>query len=827
MADVAVAMAINLAVGLAITAVKSLLLGPPETPSLGGLSEAQGHLVTRRSTQDAIPLVYGHTRVGINECFIGNSGSNNKYLHIVGIIGEGEINGIRQIDGVDQIYLDDKLYTEYGSLVYYEIFKGTATQDVCSTLQSACPEWNDPLRYTAYIYMRLEYDSGKFMNKPDITLEVEGLKIYDPRSETTEYDRNSALHSREFITRSSKRGGMGISTSRLNDDFFEDAANYCDAKGWTCDISLYENQTAIDNLSLIQATFRGALIFSENKFCLKYHDLNYESSVLDLTDNDVVSEAAGPSTLKISQPSVFGTPNAVRAKFTNPTIKYQVDDYIKPDPDAVVSEGDYREEEIDLRGVTAYENVIVLANYELERRRINKQVSLVAGSRCQALEPHDIIRLTRPSRGWSNKYFRVTQASLRVDGNVALSLLEENVDFYNDTYDVAEHNYHDTLLPDPTATVASVINVSHQEEVYNYRGRSFTRWKIAFDPPAAEDYPWWDYAEIWVKIGSGDWKFMTKSRSGYQLDPVEEGVTYQCKMVSVSIWGTKQAFDDAYTVSKTIQGKTDAPTDLTSLTAVASGDTVNLFADPVSDPDIEGYEVRLGDSWTGGIFIAFVKAPQCRLVGVRPGTHTFWMAPKNNAGVYGESPKSAQVTVYYPSGYEDKHVWSWDFTTGSHDNTEHDEYSGEDILKCSHTDNVLTGKWTSPEYDLGAVKTVRVWGDFLTVMNSAENAWGNIIPSPMTWAQIGITTKRWYEIFQLAQAGVVRAVLKWGTVSGELTEQADFFEIIAAEINARYVQVEVTITDPAAGSYLYLYKLNMKAAYYGRMMGGDASTVFI
>jgi len=812
MPEVGAAIALNLMIGVALSAVKSLLTGPPETPSLGGLSDAQGHLATRRSTQDAIPLIYGHTRVGINECYLGQSGTDNKYLHIVGIIGEGEINGIHQVDGVDQIFLDDKLYTEYGSLVYYEIFKGTASQNVCATLQNACPEWNDPLRHTAYIYMRLEYDQNKFMSKPDITLEVEGLKVYDPRTGTTAYVRNSALHGRDFTTRSSKRGGIGISTSRLNDDFIEDSANYCDDKEWTCDISLYENQAAIDNLSLILATFRGALIYSENKFCLKYHDLNYESSVMDLTDDDVVSEASGPSTLKITQPSVFGTPNAIRAKFTNPTIKYQVDDYIKPDPEAVANEGDYREEEIDLRGVASYENVIVLANYELERRRINKQVNLIAGSRCTALEPHDLIRMTRPTRGWVNKMFRVMQAPLRMDGNVALNLLEEDSDFYNNTCDMATHSFHDTTLPDPKAAVPSVINVSHTEEIYNYRGRSFTRWKVDFDPPAASDYPWWDYAEIWVKIGSGDWKFMTKSRGDYQLDPVEEGVTYYCKMVSVSIHGVKEDFASAYTVSSQIVGKTDLPSDLTAITAVASGDTVSIFADAVSDPDIEGYETRQGNSWIGAIMIAFTKSPYCRVVAVRPGTHKFWMAPKDNAGYYAATPKSAQVTVYYPANYADKNTWAWDFTTGTHDNTEHGTYNGEDILKCSQGGGVLTGKWTSPEYDLGSLKKVRIWGDFLTVMSGST--WGYVIPSPTTWAAIGITTKRWYEIFQLPEAGILRVKLKWGSVSGQLTSEADYLEIVAPEIEARYVQIEITITDPDAGANLYLYELNMKAAYW-------------
>ena len=149
--------------------------GAPELSS--GIDQSRGHLVNTTNSQAPLSLLYGRSRVGINRAYIGVSGSDNKYIHIIGVVGEGEVNGIGQTGGVDQVFLDDKVYTEYGSLVHYEFFTGSPTQNVCSTLHTAIPEWTDPLRYTAYIYIRLEFDSDIFQNLPSITLEVEGLKV--------------------------------------------------------------------------------------------------------------------------------------------------------------------------------------------------------------------------------------------------------------------------------------------------------------------------------------------------------------------------------------------------------------------------------------------------------------------------------------------------------------------------------------------------------------------------------------------------------------------------------------------------------------------------
>jgi len=85
-----------------------------------------GILVNTESTDEALPLVYGRARVGINRVYRATSDTDNKYLHIVGTIAEGEIEGVVQEESVDQIWLDDTLISDelFSGLTYYEIYKG-------------------------------------------------------------------------------------------------------------------------------------------------------------------------------------------------------------------------------------------------------------------------------------------------------------------------------------------------------------------------------------------------------------------------------------------------------------------------------------------------------------------------------------------------------------------------------------------------------------------------------------------------------------------------------------------------------------------------------
>ena len=221
----------------------------------------------------------------------------------------------------------------------------------------------------------------------------------------------------------------------------------------------------------------------------------------------------------------------------------------------------------------------------------------------------------------------------------------------------------------------------------------------------------------------------------------------------------------------------------------------------------------VGNRRSSSAFVSFNETPNFRLNGIKPGTVTFWIAAKSNAGLYSANPIDAQVTVFYPPGYVEANSWAWDFDgIGTFVNTEHCTHNAVDALKCSHTGGVLTGTWTSPEYDLGSLKTVRVWGDFLTDFSSPAGTFASIFGTK-TFAEVLIPSDiRFYQLTEPLSSGAVRATIKWGTSTGVYPNSADKFELSAVEFSAQFIQVVITIIDPTDDANLFLYSLNNIAA---------------
>ena len=807
---------------------------------------AAGVVSNVQSNDEPLKLIYGETRVNTNQIYKVSSGTDNSYLHIIGIIGEGPINGIFCEDGTifntpatqmpyDRfsinhalVYMDGELWTkDWSTRAYMEYFDGSDDQTVCATLNAAIPTWTDPMRNTAYIYLRLTYDEDLVNVEPDVTVVVSGLKLYDPTALTTAVSNNPALVCYDMITRPSCRGGMGLdnwhaappSDPRVDIDWVEACRSYCATKGWTFNASISEDNYFIDNLQLVLNCFRGSMIYSEGMFKLRFLDMNYEgSAVMDLTEDDTIDDGS-KSTLTLSpRVDMFDLPNTVEAQYIAKDINYIRETYTYSDQDALDADGDQRTETVELLGLSL-DNVQKMCNYYLERWRWGLKASVSVRDRALSLEAMDLVTLTHTMPGWTEHDMRVISTGFDPRTNaMQLILEEEDIDLYDDDYDPAELTDESTNLPRATDPIPSVINVVSSEEVYYYRGRSFTRFKIDFDRPSSEYSLFWKHAEIWIrKGGTGDYKHITSVTTDYEIDPVEEGEEYDIKLRSVSVYGQKESLDTCWRVNHTIIGVTGVPTNLSGMSAIVNGDSVSIYADPVSDPDIDGYEVRLGTLWDGALFISFNKAPSLRLTGVRPGTHTFWLSPVrlgvNGSRIYSGTPVSATCTVFIPAGITVPafDTWTWDFNSiGTHDNTEYVLHNAVDAMKCSHTSDVLTGDWTSPSRDLGSLQKVRIWGEFSTDFVATDTTFDGVGGETLSFDELDGETNSFNEIFEPSAAGQLQVTLQHSTDDSTFYD-IDRFEIMCAEVSARYLRVVITITDPTLDSNLYLYELPMKA----------------
>jgi len=96
------------------------------------------------------------------------------------------------------------------------------------------------------------------------------------------------------------------------------------------------------------------------------------------------------------------------------------------------------------------------------------------------------------------------------------------------------------------------------------------------------------------------------------------------------------------------------------------------------------------------------------------------------------------------------------------------------------------------------------------VFESSDTTWDGVAPGSTTWDDLGATLT-WNQIFQPSEAGQLRAKLKYKEGVGDAWSEAEFFEILSAEVEARYLQVEIEITDPTADAELHVKELNMYA----------------
>lgn len=743
-------------------------------------------------TQARCRVVYGTREVGGNDVYKATLGTDNKYLWIVQNLAEGECAHIYQDGGVDQLFLGDKLWNTFGGNVSYWFHSGASDQTYDTNLNAADANWTENKRNTTYIVWRFKFDRDYFQSIPTRSVVLKGKKVYDFRDTSTAYSANPVLCLYDYLT--STRYGPSLAAAKLDTATWTSAANYCDTKGWTLNMVVTGDDNPADVRDKILQHFRGHMTWWDGKYYLHYSDLNYESSVMDLTDAHIAQSESGKAIIRAPQPSMWKRPDGIRVKYADPDNHYVEDNIIIGESDGVI-------EEMSLEGCTDRQMAADLGVYNLERAQLDRTIILTCRDDAIKLDPHNLVTLTTTALSISDQTMRVADAYIRPDGLINLILLYESVDLYDTVYNLIAEGTYTTTLPDPTDEPPGVGNATMTEETYAYRDRTMVRLNISFSSPA--DYAWFDYVEVWLSYDDSTYVHQFDTTTNFEIPNVIEGDQYWVKLRTVSIWKTKQTMANAVKLTETVQGvASTAPDSLTALKAIVSGNVINLFATRVSSDDVYLYEFRLGASWSGAVPLAALASPNLSLQGVKPGAHTFTANVLGTNGIYGATPRFAAASLQDPpDGWTvvGANTQTCDYdAVGTHDNTEHFLYGGtDDYLKCSHTAGVLVGTYTSPIYDLTASGRYLVYilGDI--VVTGAGNTWDDIIPDPDVWTGIGISTRTWSEIFAVDSGPSINITLKYGDASPP-TNEVSKMEILSAIATGRYFQVVIEITDPSA-----------------------------
>ena len=240
-------------------------LEQPETPE--SPQAIDGVRITTRSNTAAIPVIYGTRRTGGNIVYISVTGVGNSELQVVYALAE-------PCFGISGVWVNDLPIDgpKYGPWSGQENSFGTEAFQPFPELETADPNWtaNHTMEGTCGVHIEFNWNRDVYTGIPKVEFEVQGSQLFDPRDSSTSFSNNPALCIWDYLTNDIY--GKGLATSYLNQQSFEDAANYCDElitsysggpthKRFECDTVVNTSARIIDNLKVLLKSCRASLPF--------------------------------------------------------------------------------------------------------------------------------------------------------------------------------------------------------------------------------------------------------------------------------------------------------------------------------------------------------------------------------------------------------------------------------------------------------------------------------------------------------------------------------------------------------------------------------------
>jgi hypothetical protein len=243
------------------------------------LAQSQNILANKTAAGGKIPVVYGTRRVGCQVVYMDVSNNDSRHVFLVYALSVGECEEVLgktiQLDGnplTDSArfkygcYIgSDKISSGSGSLntvsqvgptisagagqfgtsptsryrITFNIHHGATSQTADPMLVASMPNWTSSHRLDGICYIAAHYKfdkEGMFAGIPQMTVQVRGKKVYDPRDSgqtfgtpsTYEFSSNPALCFLDYIT--NNEYGKGLTASQINMSTFSSAANVCDTQ---------------------------------------------------------------------------------------------------------------------------------------------------------------------------------------------------------------------------------------------------------------------------------------------------------------------------------------------------------------------------------------------------------------------------------------------------------------------------------------------------------------------------------------------------------------------------------------------------------------------
>jgi len=703
--------AIAFAATMAFVSTGISMMTAKKLPS--GLGDNFGTKVSTKNPTAPRQIVYGQCRIGGTFTQIETSGTDNSVLHIFTVLAG------HPIDSLQKVFINDKalaLGSETsstsinsetvhtvtanffensdnpnnlgsGALIRFTFHDGTQTA-VDGFAQAQLNTTSVPnthiFKNCAYVYMQMVYDSEKLPNVPNISFEVRGKKLFDPRTSETAFTdstnkvigNNPALVLRDILTDTSY--GVGVTSGEINDTTnaggFAAAANTCEQTVTLADGSTTEQRytcngftnfaaTREDIIAGITSSMAGTMTYSNGKFNA-FAGANQTAS-LTITDDDCLSPIA--VTTKSIQGDLY---NTVKTMFSDENQKFiptdtpilQNSTFLSADtPSGETSANFVKTMEVRLPFTTSNTMAQRLGKIALLHQRETTTIRVTTTLKFLQLQPADYVQITNERLSFSNKLFEVMAVNMVLEGDdnpfiaCQLDLKEISTsvyDFATNEYSTIQAEGSDLTSGALTVTAPTAGSINQTATIDGATPK--VNLKVVWTNAANEAI---QGTEVQYKLNSDSTYTSQISGKGQTIAVIPNVTVGQTYNVRVRHFTYDNVYSDVATFSDTtINYPTTAPNSPTSA-SVSSGNALGLtvsWTNP-SDTDLRAVKVYRRTSSTAptndsqGLVQTVYGEPSAiskAEFGIQDGlvagtTYYFWVRAINHGGTHSSGFVSA------------------------------------------------------------------------------------------------------------------------------------------------------------------------------------------
>ena len=606
---------------------------PPEIPDFGTTEFDDfetGILLNKQSNDASIPVIYGTRLVGGTRVFMETSGTDNTYLYMAIILGEGEINDITEIRIDDKAVTwsgdladntqrtvgsgDSNFYKDSASLITVEPHYGTDGQSA-SSLLSTLSSWgsNHKLSGLAYLALRFTWNQDAFSSIPKVQSVVQGRKVVTLASnlseETASFSSNPAFCLLDYLRNT--RYGKGIATADIDLQSFYDASQVCvtqvtpysggsDINIFDCNAVLDTSKKIIDNVRTLLSGCRGYLPYTSGKYKLIIETTG--SASITLTEDDI----EGGYTLNSENKN--DKYNRVIVSFINPARNYQVDEVqFPPIDDSGLTSADQHatmktadggfllEGKFDFQTLTSPYQAEEMAEIILRRSREALKLNINVAGDGYDLAIGDIVNITHSSLGFSAKAFRVLAITFNEDFSLGLTLVEYQASHYTWASKTVVTSTPSTTLPNPFV-IQPPASVTLTDTLVEYNDGTVI---VALDVAVgASPDSFVDFYQVEYKLSTDSNFIIYAQGSGLNhrvLNVIDQKI-YNVRVKAVNSFGVSSSYVSA---TRTIVGAIEPPSDVEDFACNVVGQEAHLGWTQISDLDLAFYSLRFSEETDG------------------------------------------------------------------------------------------------------------------------------------------------------------------------------------------------------------------------------------